>query len=163
MQNQSKPRQSADTAVQSARRTRLELYHEHRKQAWQDIQTSTDQFDRSLLTLSSGALALSVAFIKDLVPLKSAVGLWWLYASWASFIVCIIVTLFSFPISVKALKINLDYVRKYYIEEKEEYFDRRSRWSKAVSWCTILGGAFFLLGIICTMVFVYKNIRRIGS
>ncbi len=141
----------------------MELYHEHRKQAWQDIQTSTDQFDRSLLTLSSGALALSVAFIKDLVPLKSAVGLWWLYASWASFIVCIIVTLFSFPISVKALKINLDYVRKYYIEEKEEYFDRRSRWSKAVSWCTILGGAFFLLGIICTMVFVYKNIRRIGS
>jgi hypothetical protein len=163
MRNQSNPREPGDARVESPRDTSLELYHEHRKQAWQDIQTSTDQFDRSLLTLSSGALALSLAFIKDLVPLKSAVGIWWLYSSWISFVLCMIVTLFSFPLSVKALKINLDYVRKYYIEKKEEYFDKQSPWSKAVSWCSILGGTFFLLGIICTMVFVYENIRRIGS
>ena len=162
MRNKLKPTHADGEVMQSASDARSELFNEHRKQAWQDIQTSTDQFDKSLLTLSSGALALSLAFIKDLVPLKSAVGISWLYASWISFVLCIVVTLFSFPMSVKALKLNLDYVHKYYIEKKEEYFDKQSRWSTAVTWCSILGGAFFLLGIICTMVFVYKSIRRIG-
>ncbi len=162
MRNQSKPAHADDQAIQSVSDTRLELFNEHRKQAWQDIQASTDQFDKSLLTLSSGALALSLAFIKDLVPFKAAVGVSWLYVSWMSFVVCIIVTLFSFQISVQALKLNLEHVRKYYIEKKDEYFAKQNLWSKAVSWCSVLGGGFFLLGIICTMVFVFKNFRRIN-
>lgn len=162
MPNQSMPRKPDNEAVKSAKDARMELYHEHRKQAWQDIQTSTDQFDKSLLTLSSGALALSLAFIKDLVPLKFAEGIFWLYTSWICFVLCIVVTLFSFSISVQALKLNLDYVQKYYIEKKDEYFAKQNLWPKAVSWCSVLGGGFFLLGIICTMVFVFKNFRRIN-
>ena len=82
MHDKSKPGRADHETVQPAQSSRLELYNEHRRQAWQDIQMSTDQFDRSLLTLSSGALVLSLAFIKDAVPLKDAVGIYWLYSSW---------------------------------------------------------------------------------
>jgi hypothetical protein len=39
---------------------RWQLYNDHKKQAWEDIQSSTDSCDQSLLTLSSGGLGLSV-------------------------------------------------------------------------------------------------------
>jgi hypothetical protein len=141
----------------------LDLYNEHRKQAWQDIQTSTDQFDRSLLTLSSGALALSLAFIKDLVPLKDAVGIYWLYSSWISLALCILVTLGSFLISDRAQRKHLSYYYKWYVEGMEEYLGKRSRWSKALVWCSLGGGLLFLGGLICTMMFAYENIRRLRS
>jgi hypothetical protein len=38
------------------KKLRWELYGEHKKQTWQDIQSSTDNYDQSLLTLSSGEL-----------------------------------------------------------------------------------------------------------
>jgi hypothetical protein len=51
---------------------RLALYDEHRKQTWQDIQSSTDNFDKNLLTVSSAALGFSLAFIKDFTHLPTA-------------------------------------------------------------------------------------------
>jgi len=52
---------------------RQKLCDEHRRQIWQDIQSSADNFDKYILTLSSGALGLSLSFIKDIVPLGTAV------------------------------------------------------------------------------------------
>ncbi len=163
MHDESKTAGADQRAVQPARDTRLELYQEHRKQAWQDIQTSTDQFDRSLLTLSSGALALSLAFIKDLVPLKDAVGVYWLYSSWVSFAACILVTLGSFLISVQAQKTHLIYYYKYYIEKDEKYLHRQSCWSRTLGWCSVSGAVLFFTGLLCTMIFAYENIRRLHS
>jgi hypothetical protein len=148
-------------AVQPTRDVSFELYQEHRKQAWQDIQTSTDQFDRSLLTLSSGALVLSLAFIKDLVPLKDAVGVYWLYCSWVSLAVCIVVTLGSFLVSVQAQKAHLVYYYKYYIEKDEKYLHRQSCWSRTLGWCSFGGALLFSTGLLCTMIFAYENIRRL--
>lgn len=142
---------------------RWNLYMEHAKQTWQDIQTSTDQFDRSLLTLSSGALGLSLAFITNLVPLKQSVGRCWLLTSWASFALCIAVTVASFHIGVLAQNKQLDYLKQYYINRKEEYFNKRSFWSKALEWCTLLGALAFLGGLVCTLIFVFQNVGRIHS
>jgi hypothetical protein len=55
-------------------RTRAEeLYDLHRDKVWEDIKSGTESFDKYMLTFSSGALALSLAFIKDVVPLGKAV------------------------------------------------------------------------------------------
>ena len=62
-----------------------ELYDKHAGQAWTDQQASSDEFDKSLLTFSSGALALSLSFIKDIVLLEKAGFLCWLFVSWVSF------------------------------------------------------------------------------
>ena len=50
------------------------------------MQSGSDNYDQSLLTLSSGALALSLAFIKDVVALKDAHHVWMLFASWFAFV-----------------------------------------------------------------------------
>lgn len=44
--------------------------------------------DLSAVTLSAGALTLSLTFIEKVSP--NPVGVWWLYTSWGFFILCII-------------------------------------------------------------------------
>ena len=36
-----------------------QVYFEHLKQAWADIQSGSDHYDKNILTLSSGGLGLS--------------------------------------------------------------------------------------------------------
>ena len=77
-----------------------DLHAKHIAQAWSDQQASTDAFDNNLLTFSSAALGLSIAFIKDIVPLENAEWLKTLYFSWAAFAGCISITIASFQIAV---------------------------------------------------------------
>jgi hypothetical protein len=53
--------------------------------------------------VSSGGLALSVAFIEKIVPLQTAVGTSWLAASWAAFALSILCVVFSFRLGITAI------------------------------------------------------------
>jgi len=140
--------------------TRRTLYSEHRKQAWEDIQSSTDSFDQALITMSSGVLGLSLAFIKDIVQLNKAVWLYLLYTSWVSFVLCVVVTVISFRIGVAAQNKNLEYLAKYYLERRGEFFNKQSGYSKALTWLTWLAGALFVVGLGATVIFCIKNLAR---
>src|SRR5271154_407065 len=88
-----------------AEKTRAEeLHDEYRRKVWEDTKSGTENFDKYMLTFSSGALALSLGFIKDIVKPEHAVSLGWLLASWVCFLLCISVTLVSFRVSIRALE-----------------------------------------------------------
>jgi hypothetical protein len=115
-------------------RTRAEeLYDQHRDKVWDDIKSGTEAFDKNMLTFSSGALALSLAFIKDVVPLSKAIWLASLIGSWIAFVICILITLFSFRFSIKALEKTIPALAEHYLERKQDAFNRhlQSVWSKA--------------------------------
>jgi hypothetical protein len=139
---------------------RLQLYNDHKKQAWGDIQSSTDSYDQSLLTLSSGGLGLSIAFIKDIVPLHDAMWLWLLYSSWIAFALCILTTVISFQIAIEAQKEHLDNCYKYYFDGDETCLNKRGKFSRCLTKCTILAGGFFILALACTIVFAIGNVER---
>lgn len=139
---------------------RRELWDEHRKQAWQDIQSSTDNFDKNVLAVSSAALGFSVVFIKDVVHLPIASAAWphVLYASWLSFAACIVITVFSFRLSVAALNKHLKYLQNYYEDRDEKFLTKKSVAGIVLDWFTWAAAVFFLAGIICTVVFCMKNL-----
>jgi hypothetical protein len=141
--------------------TRRNLYNDHRKQAWEDIQSSTDSFDQSVLTMSSGVLGLSLAFVKEIVPLNKAVWLHVLYTSWVSFVLCVAITVISFRVSVAAQNKNLEYLAKYYLERRDEFFNKQSAYSKALTWLTWAAGTLFIVGLASTVVFCIKNVARV--
>jgi hypothetical protein len=141
--------------------TRRTLYNDHRKQAWEDIQSSTDSFDQSLITMSSGVLGLSLAFVKDIVPLNKAVWLHVLYTSWVSFVLCVVITVISFRVSVAAQNKNLEYLAKYYLECRDEFFNKQSAYSKALTWLTWAAGTLFIVGLASTVAFCIKNVARV--
>jgi len=138
---------------------RQELYDAHLKQTWQDIQSSTDDYDRNLLTVSSAVLGLSVGFIKDIVHFPTAVWHLVLYASWVCLAACIVVNVLSFRLSVIALKKHLGYLYEYYIKKNDEYLTKKSAAEKALEWSTWTAGVCFFAGIICTVVFCIKNLH----
>lgn len=137
---------------------REELHDALAAQARTDQQASSDSFDNQLLTFSSALLGLSLAFIKDIVPLKSAVWMSCLYSSWAVLAICILSTIASFRFGIEAQKKHADHLYHYYIEQKKEYFNKKTGWTTAISWCSYVGSATFFLGLILTISFVIKNV-----
>jgi len=115
-----------------------------------------------MLTFSSGALGLSLAFIKDVVPIGRAIWIPSLILSWIAFVLCILVTLISFRISIRALEKMTPCLDAFYLEGKTEAFNKHleSLWTKAVDWCAYLAISFFILGLTFTMMFVGANIRE---
>lgn len=146
-----------------AEKTRAEeLHDEYRKKVWEDTKSGTENFDKYLLTFSSGALGLSLAFIKDVAPIGHAVWIPSLFASWVAFLFCILVTLISFRISILALEAMVPHLNDFYLNGNAEAFDKhRENWlTKAVEWCAWSGIILFVLGGFFTMMFVYANIRE---
>jgi hypothetical protein len=100
--------------------------------------SNSEKFDNAILTLSTGALAISLAFIKDIVPLEIAQNLWLLKASWWLFGFSIISTLVSFAASQLGISRQLKYAEEYYLNKS--FFDtlpemRRVSRSKAdIAW-----------------------------
>lgn len=137
---------------------REELHDALAAQARNDQQASSDSFDNQLLTFSSALLGLSLAFIKDIVPLKVAVWMPCLYSSWALLAICILSTIASFRFGVEAHKKQTEYLYFYYIEKKREFFNKKTGWTTAISWCSYVGSATFFLGLILTISFAIKNL-----
>jgi len=146
--------------TEDADKRRCELYDEHQRQTWQDIQSSTDNFDKNVLAVSSAALGFSLVFIKDFVHLPTATWRPVLYTSWLCFATCIVITVFSFRLSVAALNKHLEYLREYYEKQNEEFLTKKSATGKMLDVFTWVAATLFLGGIICTMIFCIKNVGK---
>lgn len=141
-----------------------ELHDEYRRKIWDDTKSGTENFDKYMLTFSSGALGLSLGFIKDVVKPENAVSLHWLLASWIAFLLCVLTTLVSFRVSIRALEKMVPHLDNFYLKGDADAFNKhlQSRWTKAVDWFANAAIVFFIAGLMCTMVFVAKNFRRVN-
>jgi hypothetical protein len=152
---------SADDNDDLARRR--QLFDTLSAQARTYQQASSDSFDNQLLTYSSALLGLSLSFIKDIVPLNIAIWIPCLYASWILLALCILCTIASFRFGIEAQKKHGDYLYKYYIDKEQAYFNKKSKWSTAVTVCAYIGAATFFLAVILTISFAVKNISNLRT
>jgi hypothetical protein len=144
-----------------AQKEAFELYKMHAQQTWADKQASADGFDKNLLTYSGAALGVSLAFVKDIVPLAHARHMTMLYESWLVLVICIISTIFSFPFSQLAFVLHDKHLKKYYLEGLGEYLNKRNIWTWCVHACSLVAGGSFLIGLVLTVLFVYLNLKGI--
>ena len=122
------------------------------------INRDQGEYDRQLLTLSSGFLAVSLAFIKDVVPLKDAEFLPILYTAFILLGCCIMLVLFSYQFSISG-----------HLKAKE-YWDNRLagnesaafplRHAKFVRWVNWIPGILFGLGVSLLVIFVILNLHH---
>jgi hypothetical protein len=128
---------------------------------WAEAQTrqrsSSENFDKSILTYSSGGLAISFTFLKDFVPVKEAVFLPLLYSSWLCFVASTALTIISFLISYKAQELSISFAEEYFINGKDEYCNKLTWHGTAVKWFNIFSGALFVIALVATSFFVKLN------
>jgi len=165
MKNRQKTKPPAVPVVQPVSTVSLEdraheLYMEHQKQAWADCQSGSDEFDKSILTYSTAGLGVSLVFLKDLVPLQQVVGVLLLYASWVLFGIAILVTVFSFQLSVLSQEKHLEHLREYYLEREAESLNapnRAATWVGRLKW---VSGLCFVLAMVGTIAFSIWNLEE---
>ena len=111
---------------------------------------SQEQYDKTLITLSTGALGLSFAFIKDIVDIKSAAYADFLLGSWICFIISILSILLSFLTSKHALE------QAIMAEDNGKIFDNKlDKVTTTLNW---LSASFFVVGLIFLVIFVKLNL-----
>jgi hypothetical protein len=136
-------------------------YWKQVERAQEDISSSADSFDKSMLTLSSGALGVSLAVIKDIVPIGQAIWKVLLLTSWIAFALCITTTVASFLFSIAALRQHRELLDRMYSEKNRELENTAStRWNTAVHASVGVAFVLFLVGLFCTMIFIAVNVGK---
>lgn len=124
------------------------------------LKGSHEQYDKAILTLSSGGLALSITLLKDLFPVEKVVLPGVLVWSWYLFGAAIISTLFSFLTSIRSTHTQRDYFHKYYIEKNLEYKDKTNWWTVGTKWLNRISAVCFVAGVITTIIFASRNFKE---
>lgn len=117
-------------------------------------QKAQEDYDKTVITLSGGALAISFAFVKDILgdgPIKSP---GWLVVAWLVWAMSLASMLASFYYSRKALRRAIEQCDSDTIrcEPPGGFFTSILRRLNA------LGAVFFVSGVLCMTVFVSFNI-----
>ena len=127
-----------------------EISNEYRRLLVDLEQKSIESFDKAVLTLSGGALGLSMTFLNDFVePAREAQAIWLLIA-WGCWAASLILTLLSFWLSARAMRKAVQQLDDWTLgQERPGGF-----WDGATEYLTLLGGVAFILGVIAMIVFI---------
>ncbi len=135
-----------------------ENYLEERKLLIEARQQSYQQFDKAILTLSSGGLGVSIIFLRDILPFEQITDYSFLIASWVLFALSITCTLISFLASQYAYDEQLELINIYFLNKDSDALTKKNRFAQITGGLNIFAAIFFILAVIGTIMFVSINI-----
>lgn len=137
-----------------------EIYDSFRDELYKRQLSNSEAYDKAILSLSSAGLAISLTFIKFIVPLESAEYLCMLKAAWILFLFSVITTVISFLIGNKGISKQLEYAEQYYIDGKAKAFNKTNLYARFNTKINYMAGAFFLIALTCVVSFVTLNFNQ---
>lgn len=147
----------SDNAIHDAiEQDRKDLYKQTTDDLYKRQLSNNENFDRSILTLSSAGLALSVTFLQNL---ESVACFPILLMSWLGFVFAIISTLVSFQTSQWGIKTQLDLAERYYLKNDDRALEeaKNNLWAKATDALAIISAITFIFAIITLLVTFSQN------
>jgi len=129
-----------------------EVYLDERRTLIEAEQKGAQQFDKAILTLAGGALAISLTFIKNIAPHPKVETIYLLKCAWIAFILSLLSTLCSFLTSQSAYRKQRDII------ESEESHNEKNVYAICTKWLNIFSIIFFILGIVFLSIFCIENI-----
>ena len=151
-----------------------ETYVRHREAIVQGLYEQAKGFDKAILTLGSGALALSLSFVRYVAPSPKPWSLWALGVAWACFAVSLVCTLVSFLASLASHRAALDQWDAHnaaYAENQSDGDGNQDagqsgrpcaelpspKYAELTSRLNIAAGVLFIFGVIALVVFCLWN------
>lgn len=108
---------------------------------------SSENFDKQIVFISSGALLISMGFMEKIVDISEAECKWLLVLSWVLFALSLISNLISHKTALHAVDAR--------IEKKETKENKLNSWTDGLNYFSI---GNLLFGLILLIIFVSKNI-----
>ena len=137
-----------------------ELYHKERSSLVELEMKGAEQYDKAALTLSGGALALSLTFIDDIAPNPIQCTLWLIGFAWLSLIVSITAVMISFQLSQSASRRQREIWDEAFLADDDQLLkvpNKYSWWTDALNKTSL---ATFILGIILMSIFALTNLTQ---
>lgn len=125
--------------------------------------SNTENYDKAILTLSSATLGFSLSAVKFIVPVGIAEYINLLKLSWIFLTLSVLFSLCAYLISNKAISVQLDNARDYYINSIDDAFTKENRFIAANKTINIATGLLFGLSVILTVAFISLNIEKRNS
>jgi hypothetical protein len=133
---------------------RCEYLQERRLAIDAEREVSTS-FDKAMLTLSAGALALSITFVHQVGPAPRL--MWLLLLSWLGFSLTLLATLVSFLLSQASLRRYRAILDNRYEKKVDDERNAPAIWTKALNIASI---ALFTTGAALLVAFCFLNLAR---
>ena len=118
-------------------------------QLYRGYSYSNEQFDKAILFVSSGALALSISFIEKIVPLSTSHCKTLLLLSWVFEAITII--LFTINHYLSMLSFNHE-IKKFF----QESHNKKAITVQNINVASIIT---LLVGLFCLIIFIFINIK----
>jgi len=132
-----------------------ELIKKYRSQLETLEQKAQDDFDKTVLSLSGGALGISFAFVKDIVDFTSATNSILLFLAWMSWGLSVLLVLVSYFTSHLALRKAIKQVDSGSIRTSKP----GGTADTLTEICNALGGLLFIIGVVFISIFVWHNLE----
>lgn len=132
-----------------------ELYQKTREDLLKRQLSNNENFDRSILTLSSAALALSVTFMKS-GSSHHCFAL--LLLAWIGFVLSIISTIVSFLTSQRGILRQLELAENYYLKNDESALTARNSAAEWTDRLAYVSATSFVFGIFFLLVYFSSNL-----
>jgi hypothetical protein len=130
-----------------------------KKQAGEALQSQANQFDKAILTLAAGALALSLTFIKDIAPHPDALTVCLLAGSWICFISSVAMTLVSHRFSILAFRRHDEVLNILYSNPKSDRAKLKNRWIPITEILNYASLIAFIVGAAFLASSAYHGLR----
>jgi hypothetical protein len=140
------------------RAERERLYSETRTDLLTRQLSNSEKLDGAILTLSTAALGVSIAFIHNVVSLDKAQSIYLLKISWCLFGFSIVSTLVSFIVSQFGIKTQLYYAKEYYLNNNQEYLTKPNTAAKWTDHLNYISAFLFIAALFFTISFVILNL-----
>jgi hypothetical protein len=137
----------------------IEMHDAFRNELLKRQLSNTENYDKSILTLSSAGLAISLTFLKFIVPAEKTEMLILIKASWLFFLMSIIVSLIAYLISNAAITKQLSIAEDYYVKKIAAAANQKNWLAELNNWLNYTVGFLFSGAIITVVVFVIINLN----
>lgn len=136
---------------------RIAMHDQYRDALLQRQLSNNENYDRTIIALSSTGLALSLTAVNWVVPFTGAANLWLIQSAWLLFLVTIVCALVAYIISNKAIDKQLDIAEAYYIQGDEDAFADETVYSKLNNVINVVTGIAFIAAISLVIFYVVVN------
>ena len=137
---------------------RYKRYLEERRELNATRIKQSDEYDRSILTLSSAGIGLSIALLRfGVTGIPHGIAIWLISLSWIAFALSLVSTTFSFRASQNLHKRQMEIEGEIYSSSRDEvisneYAPQLELWNR-ISSISFVAGVLSLVGFAFTMLF----------
>lgn len=117
-----------------------------------DYRYNIESFDKQAIYIASGALAISLTFVKNIVPIDNSVLLWLFFISISFFALSILLSFLSFLISSQIINNNIEFLKN----PKNREF-KNDKITTTLNW--VVAG-LVSIGIILIVIYTISNMSH---